>query len=463
MSLIVKRTLISTLVSLSLFTSPISYSAGVSSSLDQFFDGLGYGTNVTNPGAFKGQSANYYSGGNLFVRSTIRDAQLISVQVPSIAAGCGGIDMFMGGFSHINSDALVQQGKAIISNAVPFAVDLALQTWAPQIKQIKDTLTSIADKYLNQSINSCETAQAGISALAGFAGVGSQKYICSTMGTQNNAFADWVAGQQECGAGGQANNQLNNAKNDPALKDMVRKNTNLVWSAIMKNSFLASDPTLAEFLMSISGTYIYDATGKSRRYGSLLADNNNLINSLLEGGKAETYKCDNTAAEQCISPTQGDITISSTKGLQYRVEKMLISIAEKMQNDVALTNNDKALLEYTTLPVMVFLRTELEAGLAPETKAYAKIISVQFVTIYLQNMLSIVKTSITATNNDPKDIDRIEKDILYANRFLDGLTQKAQTEAIAAHQLIMQSQKIRTQITGAMSAKAKSNLSFGEQ
>ncbi|WP_227992972.1 conjugal transfer protein TraH [Shewanella sp. YLB-07] len=457
-----KDVLLSGAIALPLLFTPMAHAAGVSGSLNDFFNHLGYGANVTHPAAFKGQSANYYSGGNLFVRSHIRDAQLVSVQMPSVAAGCGGIDMFMGGFSHINSDALVQQGKAIIANAVPFAVDLALQTWAPQIKQIKDTLTAIADKYLNQSINSCEAAQAGVSALAGFAGAGSQKYICATMGTQNNAFADWVAGQQACGAGGQANNQLANAKNDPALKDMVRHNVNIVWSAILKNSFLANDPTLAEFLMSISGTYIYDASGNARRYGSLLTHNNNLINSLLAGGEAQIYRCSNHAIDQCLAPSQTTTTISANKGLQYRVETLLRELASKMQNDISLTDNDKSLLEYTSLPVMTLLRTELEAGLAPQTHTYAKVISVQFITLYLQNMLSIVKTSITATNNDPKDIDRIERDIIHANRFLDGLTAKAQSEAIAAHQFIMQNQHIRKQITGAMSAKAKSNLTFGE-
>lgn len=134
-----------------------------------------------------------------------------------------------------------------------------------------------------------------------------------------------------------------------------------------------------------------------------------------------------------------------------------------MQNDQPLTDNDKSLLEYTTLPIMTFLRTELEAGLTPQTNTYAKIISVQFITLYLQNMLSIVKSSITATNNDPKDIDRIERDIINANRFLEGLTAKAQNEAVSQHQLIMQNQQIKQQITGAMSAKAKANLNFGER
>lgn len=444
----------------SLMLSFSAHGVGVSGSLNDYFNSLGYATNVTHPAAFKGQSANYYTGGNLFVRSPIRDAQLISVQMPSIAAGCGGIDMFMGGFSHINSDALVQQGKAIIADAVPFAVDLALQTWAPQIKQIKDTLTAMADKYLNQSINSCEAAQAGVSALAGFAGAGSQKFICATMGTQHNAFADWVAGQQACGAGGQANYQLANAKQDPVLKDMVRTSNNLVWTAILSHPFLASDTKLAQFLMSISGTYIYDASGNARGYGSLLTDNNNLINSLLEGGDADTYVCANAAPDQCLAPTQQTTTISSNHGLQYRVDTMLREIATKIKNDSKLSEKDKSLLEYSPLPVMTLIRTELEVGLAPQTNTYAKIVSVELLTRYLQDMLSLVKTAIVATNHDPKDIDRIERDMINAHRFLDGLSAKAQQDATTAHELIMQSLKIKQQITGNMSTKARSNLNF---
>ncbi len=162
-----KRTLLATALLVATFTSR----ADVNGSLGSFFDGLGY-ANVTNPSSFKGQTANYYSGGSLFVRTPVTNAQLVSMTVPKISAGCGGIDMFMGGFSHINSSQITQLGKSIVANALPFGVDLALQTWAPQIKQIRDNLQAIADKYLNQSINSCETAQAGVSALAGFAGGG---------------------------------------------------------------------------------------------------------------------------------------------------------------------------------------------------------------------------------------------------------------------------------------------------
>ena len=98
---------------------------GVNSSLDGFFNDLGYNTNVTHPNAYKGQAASYYNGGSLSVRSPIKSAQLVSVNLPDVSMGCGGIDAFMGGFSHISSDGLVQFGKAVVQNAPPFAVDLA--------------------------------------------------------------------------------------------------------------------------------------------------------------------------------------------------------------------------------------------------------------------------------------------------------------------------------------------------
>ena len=449
-----------TLIATALLVATFSSRADVNGSLNTFFNGLGY-ANVTNPSSFKGQGANYYTGGNLFVRTQVQSIQPISLVLPDINVGCGGIDLFLGSFSHINADGLIQFGKSIVANAAPFAVDLALQTWAPQLKQIRDNLQAIADKYLNQSISSCEAAQAGVSALAGFAGVGSQKYICATMGTQNNAFADWVAGQQECGSGGHADTQLTHAKNDDTLKDMVRKSHNIVWSAILKNAFLAGDTDLAQFLMSISGTYIYDASGKPKHFGSLLTHNNNLINALLMGGKAKSYVCTIKGPEQCLAPVKKDITISVDKSLQNRIYLILVGMTNKLLADTELSADEQSFLEYTTLPVLTFIRDALEAGQPPNIAAYSTAISVQFVTIYLRNMLTIVKESLAGTSNDAKDIEKIESGIIEANRFLDGLENKAMSAIIAEQQLIQQNRELRRQVEGQLSARARANLQFG--
>ncbi|GAB6264309.1 conjugal transfer protein TraH [Photobacterium sp. R1] len=447
-------------IAITLLVTSISVKADVNGSLGSFWDGMGY-SNVTYPSAYKGQSANYYTAGNLFLRTKSMTIQPLSVELPSMGVGCGGIDLFLGAFSHINSDQLVQFGKSVVSNALPFAVDLALQTWAPSIKQIRDHLQSIADKYLNQSISSCEVAQASVSGLAGFADVGSQKYICSTMGTQNNAFADWVAGQHECGAGGQGASQLKKAKSNSTLKPMVKNNLNIVWSNIMKDSYLSTDKDLAKFLMAISGTIVYDASGNPQYYSSLLAHNNNLVQSLLVGGKANVYNCSNDSPEQCIKVFVKEIVIQPEKALQNRVYKLIQSIAEKLINDQELNDEEKSFLEYTQMPILAYIRDTLKAGQSPNISAYAAAISVEHISTYLRGMLKVVQTALSNTTNDPKDIHKIETGIIDSFRYIDGLEKKAVDAIISQQELVKRHIELRRQLEGMFSTQARSNLQFG--
>ncbi len=118
--------------------------ASVSHDLEKFFDGIKYEGNTTDPQSYQGQMANNYTGGSAYIRTPVKQAQIATLTLPEISAGCGGIDLFLGGFSHINSDQLIKMGKAIVANAVPFAADLALQTWAPQLKNVRDRLEAIA-------------------------------------------------------------------------------------------------------------------------------------------------------------------------------------------------------------------------------------------------------------------------------------------------------------------------------
>ncbi|MBN3495496.1 conjugal transfer protein TraH [Vibrio neptunius] len=440
-----------------------AHAAGVNRSLDEFFDDLGYHTNVTNPSSYKGQSANYYNGGSLYVRAPIKSAQLVSATVPSISMGCGGIDAFMGGFSHINSDQLVQFGQAIVSNATPFAVDLALQTWAPQIKQIRDNLQDIADKWLNQSISSCETAQAAVSGLASaFDNPQTKKHICSTIGTHNNAFSDWLSAQQECGVGGQANSQLANARNNKALEDLTQTNHNIVWSATLNNGFLASDTALAEFLMSLSGTYIYDAQGQPRYYASLLADNNNLIQALLEGGEISYYRCDNTDRKQCLNLTKSRFTLASSKGLQARIRTLLEQLYTAIANDTELTQSQKSFLEYTETPIQAILISATRANQYPNFAAYSRLISIELLNRYLTSMLNIVQTSLANTQVPHQDIALITRDIDRAKRFTDGLTDKATRLVLEQQQLIQAHKSNDHQAWQNINQQLQQNLTFGE-
>lgn len=64
--------------------------ADVNSDLNGFFGSLGYSGNVTQAQAWQGQAAGYFTGGSVYLRNPVKNVQLISMQVPSLNAGCGG-------------------------------------------------------------------------------------------------------------------------------------------------------------------------------------------------------------------------------------------------------------------------------------------------------------------------------------------------------------------------------------
>ena len=94
--------------------------ANVNSDLNNFFNDLGFSNNTTAPNAYSGQEAGYYSGGSLFARDSVRDVQIAQVQLPSFRSGCGGIDLFTGGFSFIDSKQLVDLMNNIINNSMGY-------------------------------------------------------------------------------------------------------------------------------------------------------------------------------------------------------------------------------------------------------------------------------------------------------------------------------------------------------
>ncbi|EPE5737909.1 conjugal transfer protein TraH [Escherichia coli] len=103
-------------------------SADVNSDMNQFFNKLGFASNTTQSGVWQGQAAGYAYGGSLYARTQVKNVQLISMTLPDINAGCGGIDAYLGSFSFINGEQLQRFVKQIMSNAAGYFFDLALQT-----------------------------------------------------------------------------------------------------------------------------------------------------------------------------------------------------------------------------------------------------------------------------------------------------------------------------------------------
>lgn len=147
-----KKTIAATL-SLAIATTPaLSWSGWVDDWMTQ--------KTSTSPSYFEGAKRGYYTGGSFSARWPNGTDYPITVTLPSIKSGCGGIDAFLGGFSFMNVDYLVQKLQRILSAAPAAAFDIAMKTLAPQVSDTIKSLEAIADRLNNIQLDDCKAAKA---------------------------------------------------------------------------------------------------------------------------------------------------------------------------------------------------------------------------------------------------------------------------------------------------------------
>ena len=134
--------------------------------IGDFYTSAGAGVNTTAPQAIASQSAVGYSGGGLSWRVPNKNFQPISITPPSLKAGCGGIDAYLGGFSFPNKAAFVQALRNFGQAAVGYFFELALRTMAPEIAVTLDVINDLATRVNQFSMNSCRAAKKAVDGLA---------------------------------------------------------------------------------------------------------------------------------------------------------------------------------------------------------------------------------------------------------------------------------------------------------
>jgi len=114
----------------------------------------------SSPGYFAGQTRGYYSVGSLSARWPSTSDYAATLELPRLKVGCGGIDVFMGGWSFLDFDYLVHKFQNILSSAPAAAFDLALQALSPQAAQTIKDLEALADRLNAIQLDDCKTAKA---------------------------------------------------------------------------------------------------------------------------------------------------------------------------------------------------------------------------------------------------------------------------------------------------------------
>ena len=131
--------------------------------VDSWFDKAVY----SGPSAFEGQDRTFLTGGSFSARVKMKTDYPVTISKPRIRAGCGGIDGFLGGFSFLDADYLVDKGQRMLQAAPYIAVDMALKTMS---KEMSDTLAKAEDlmNALNSiQINECQAMKPVVATMFG--------------------------------------------------------------------------------------------------------------------------------------------------------------------------------------------------------------------------------------------------------------------------------------------------------
>lgn len=360
---------------------PVICQADLGDDLDEWFETMNY--SGTDPGVYEAQSANYISGGGFSYRAPITQVgQIFNAQTPRINAGCGGIDLYAGGFSAINSDAFVESLRNIGQNAQSLFFMLAIRVVSPMLEGSMEYINDIGNKFNKFSMDSCQAATEILGGAADFAGA---THGSCTIRRMNDYGEDWTTAQEGCKMK-DVRHQTEAAGESPSDIDFTKGN--LAWYVLMQDSYFRSNKELAELVMNLTGTLIYSETANGEVapevllaavYKGVIKERfKNIYNALLLGADTpdplQMYRCEGdvtTDPMSCMRVSEEPETVTPNwEGIRTSINAKMNSIVGKIRQDgrtnsQVLDDAEKQLINETALPIYRYLT--LIAAYYPKT------------------------------------------------------------------------------------------------
>ncbi len=440
--------------------------AGVGTELEKAFTNLGGLSNTTSASAYEAQSAGYYNGGSLYLRSPVHNTQLASVTLPSFTGGCSGIDLHFGGFSYITKGQARDMAKQIMSDSMSYAFNLALETVSPMIATTFKDLRNVANAVNRASINSCEAAVGLVGAVFPKTQA-AQKAVCQDIGAgSGGVFGDYTSARMGCGNGGQMSEVLESANTQKGYEKTLASNMNFAWKAIKSNAFLSSNNDVAELFMSITGTVIIkhegndDGSNNEVFLPSLVGDEG-LLSTLLHGGTATSYSCDTNGEDGCLNPSKNDLSLNKSDSLVYRVENTINEIVNKIKKDeIALTEKEKAFLQSTRLPIykMVNVQSAFTKDRSVlDVASYSELIASDILFKYLEETIGLVDTEYQMLQIPTDKKEQFQESLRLARDKVKELKQDNYRHQMITAQLIEQTMLIEQRLANNLEKMDSSN------
>lgn len=467
--------LLKRLFALVLMCAVVTHSSAMS--MQELFDSVNAQGNVTNPAILQGQTMNLYTGGSLFMRMPRRTYNMTTLTPPSWNAGCGGIDLFMGGFSFVNKEQFVAMLRNIGSNALGYGFKLAIQNLCPTCDNVMQALQATAQQINRQNIDSCETAKGFVNASLPDTWARGKQDAAKNFGVNANLFSDMSdAWSNVMSNESKANDTINTvAASNTAAKDAMPTG-NVVWKALKKLNGI--DDEYRMIIMSMVGTVIFPTVGTDLppdirppldiSLEQLISKENEFLNFPI-------YRCNDSVAEDgCLNIRVGNINENGNiSGFRDMVRKKMQTMSDKIASRTAYENLDeiKAFVALTDLPVykMLAVSTSLNnTGLADAMIGrYQDLIAAKYAEVYIRSAVSDLIAALNkyqsvaasgAVSSQIKDIlTTAEKVKLQARQQMAA----AYTQTISTFNIVQEVQFMERSLSANLSQTLRSSLTFG--
>lgn len=363
------------------------FADGLDERINLYFDRFNVVHNTTSPEAINSQLGVHFLGGNGVVRSNVYDINPFQVSVPSISAGCGGIDYNLGAINIASGSEIKNALKGIASNAVGYAFLLGVETVSPSVASTIKQIQTWANQLNAININSCEMASTMVQGMWPKTQRGSA-YICEHAGTTSPLFKDMIEAKHGC--------RDDRDKRKKALKkvsgnsDLLVGSYNVAWKA-MSGAHL--DEETKNLFMNITGTITVHERheGGAGEYDIQVFPPNfkKALEILRHGGTLDgAYKIEHNH----IGVRRDVITIAPERSWKSRVHKILSSIQSKIINEnqerQELTEEEKNLITTTRFPIgsLISLMAQSKgAGIALDH--YSDMIAFERVLIFAEDVV----------------------------------------------------------------------------
>ena len=427
------------LLSLSVCAAILAPTANADNAMRNIFNGM---MTSTSPATFSTATRTGIVGGSMSYRTTNVNTNLVSMSFPKASVGCNGIDVFLGSFSMINGDQLVQVARGIAQGAAIYAFNVAVSAicadCAATINDIQNKLQAL-NKFAKDSCN------ATYSFLSENVGTPSQfansvsSGPASILGSINGLIPDFGSSMTKSP---EAVTSQVKAKDPEEFAEKF--SGNLFYMSFMdidKGTMNIGGVTelsgykLAEQLMSLVGTVIINWDSKGEKAGMEVRPSTMTVTDYImgppAGGSIKMLKC--SPAPDPSSPRKAQCLVMSEvndggfKGLKDTISDLLLNVQKKIINDVRVSDDELRIISYIGIPTII---DSLQTFEAPEGYAYIQDISTIAATRLVINMLRQVEAKISTMSIPSESLSGKRDDL---NRLTDNLSKQVKAAYELSH------------------------------